>query len=136
MRNDIEERRSAFKQLAREFSKCRRSRQWYSADLKRRAIGLVRSGSAAADVAGVLKISVQSISNWQKTFHSLGAEAPVELQVRSEERSRGDGAFSTPAEPFALARLCFGSGVEVHLPVAALTIELLKSLRHLGAGQC
>lgn len=135
MRNDIQGRASALKQLAREFSKCRRSRQWYRSDLKQRAIALVRSGSTAADVAGVLKISVQSISNWQKSFHSLAAEAPVELQIRNDEVLQGDGAFSAPAESFPLARLCLGSGVEVHLPASALTIEFLKSLRHLGGGQ-
>ena len=125
---------SPLAQLAREFAKCREERRRYTNDIKSRAIVISRSGISAKDVSEAIGVSQWSISNWKRDSKTAATKAPLKLRVVDEIQmpvvQADSGATSETA------RLRFGAGVELSLPVTALTLSFLKTLHDLGGERC
>lgn len=149
MRNDRNGPVLVLKKLAREFSNFRRSRGgngkrcWYSDGLKSLALGAMQSGCSTKQIAEATEVSSQSITNWRRASQSIVKEkivideGPRELQVlvgsndTEDSEKSFDGAIqSRTAQP--MVRLKFRSGVQMVLPVKALSFELLESLSRIG----
>jgi hypothetical protein len=134
----------ALERLAREFSNYRDQSGLYPGSkgcrypqaLKDQVIKTLQSGWAPSEVAKSAGIGKQSIVKWRKASKVSGLTVPPrELRLLADKvenvESPNQSTISSP-----MARLKFGLGVEVELPVSALSIDVLRSLFQLGAKRC
>ena len=135
---------SALEQVAWEFSNYRNQSGRgpgskgcrYPHALKSQVIRTLRSGWPASEVAKSAGISKHSVVKWQKASKvSELTTPPRELRVLVDNVESAECPIqSTIVSP--MARLKFGLGVQLELPVSALSIDVLRSLFQLGAKQC
>jgi transposase-like protein len=142
MQNRTNRKSAVLKEIKREFSAFRRGRQGrkgngYPRGLRDLAVSGLEQGSSSSEVSEAAGVSGESLRNWRRDAQRAGVGSPtqpVELElVESKETLPGEGplpceAGASLAHSEAIARIHFRSGVQMALPVSALSDRLIGLL--------
>lgn len=129
---------AVLKEIKREFSNFRSCHQGgngggYPQALRELALSGLKQGSAPHDVSEAAGVTVESLRNWRRGAQGGSVTEPalpVELKL---VESREPLPAEAPASPFiappeAIARISLRSGVQMTLPVSALSERLISLL--------
>lgn len=115
--------------IRREFDAFRKNLQGrrpkFSSSLKAMVLAEIEMGSPIEELSQIAGVHHSSIRRWQKEFKQSNAPRAKSLRVVHKPRTEIQETFS------GSAKIRMGP-VTIEVPVAALTVDLLKSLTEVG----
>jgi hypothetical protein len=142
MHSPTNRKTAVLKEIGREFSKFRRRHRGgkgsgYPKALRELALSGLAQGSSPSEVSEAAGVTGESLRNWRRSDRRVplpGPVRPVELKVVESRgpvpteipASREESIALTPPEP--IARISLRSGVQMALPVSALSERLIGLL--------
>lgn len=137
MRSTTNQKIAVLREIRREFSSFRRCHQGgrgsgYPKALRALALSGLNQGNSPFEVSEAAGVTSESLRNWRSSEGTSVAEParPMELNLveKREPLSTAVPASSSFTPPEAIARISLRSGVQLALPVSALSERLIGLL--------